>query len=97
MFTPYERDKLLLAVAADIARKRLDRGLQLNWAEANALLAWQIIEWARDGATVAELMDRGRRILHQVGELNAGFIIGDDPATLPNGEILAKGHDARSA
>ena len=61
--TPREIDKLLLHGAGFLAQKRLARGLRLNYPEAVALLATQLLEFIRDGRSVAELMDLGRRIL----------------------------------
>src|SRR5438067_13796323 len=61
--TPREQDKLLLTVAADLARRRLGRGLRLNYPEAVALLASELMEGARDGRSVAELMGFGKTIL----------------------------------
>ncbi len=61
--TPRESEKLLIAVAADLARKRRDRGLKLNYPEAVALISAEILEKIRDGNTVSELMDCGAAIL----------------------------------
>src|ERR671936_2657628 len=61
--TPRELDKLVLHQAGYLAQKRLARGLRLNHPEATALVAAQILELARDGRSVAELMDLGRRML----------------------------------
>ena len=61
--TPADVDKLLLAVAGMVARDRLARGLLLNYPEAVALLSTWVIERAREGATVAELMESGRTVL----------------------------------
>jgi urease subunit gamma/beta len=61
--TPHELDKLALHQAGFLAQKRLARGLRLNYPEAVALLAAQILEFIRDGRSVAELMDVGRRLL----------------------------------
>jgi urease subunit gamma len=61
--TPREVDKLLIFVAADVARRRRDRGLKLNYPEALALITAEILEGARDGQSVAELMQFGKRIL----------------------------------
>jgi urease subunit gamma/beta len=61
--TPRELDKLLLHGAGTLAQKRLARGLRLNYPEAVALLATQLLELIRDGKSVAELMDLGRRVL----------------------------------
>ena len=61
--TPHERDKLLVHVAADVARRRLERGVVLNYPEAVALITDHVLEGARDGRTVSELMDSGRHVL----------------------------------
>jgi urease subunit gamma/beta len=61
--TPQEADKLTLHQAATVAQKRLARGVRLNYPEAVALIASQILEYIRDGRSVAELMDLGRRML----------------------------------
>lgn len=61
--TPREKDKLLLFTAALLAERRLARGLQLNYPEAVAYLSAAILEGARDGRSVAELMDAGRALL----------------------------------
>ena len=61
--TPHETDKLALHQAGFLAQKRLARGLRLNYPEAVALIAAQILEFIRDGRTVSELMDVGRRLL----------------------------------
>jgi urease subunit gamma len=61
--TPREKDKLLIAMAAIVARRRLERGLKLNHPEAVALISDAILEGARDGRTVAELMQSGASVL----------------------------------
>ena len=61
--TPREKDKLLLFSAALLAERRRARGLKLNYPEAVALISFEIMEAARDGKTVAELMDLGRTLL----------------------------------
>lgn len=61
--TEREKEKLLLVVAADLARRRKERGLKLNYPEAVALITYEVMEGARDGKTVAELMSYGRQIL----------------------------------
>ncbi len=61
--TPREKDKLLLFTAALLAERRLARGLKLNYPESVALISAAIMEGARDGRTVAELMSHGRTIL----------------------------------
>lgn len=63
MFTPHEREKLLISLAAMVARDRLSRGVKLNYPESVALISSQILEWAREGREVADLMDRGATIL----------------------------------
>jgi urease subunit gamma len=61
--TPREKDKLLLFTAALLAERRLARGLRLNYPEAIALISASVMEGARDGKTVAQLMSDGRKIL----------------------------------
>ena len=63
--TPREKDKLMIAVAAMVARGRLARGLKLNYPESIALIADFILEGARDGKSVAELMSESGRVLTQ--------------------------------
>jgi urease subunit gamma len=61
--TPREREKLLIVVAADLARRRQARGLRLNYPEAVAIITYEILEGARDGRSVADLMSAGTGIL----------------------------------
>ncbi len=61
--TPREREKLLIVVAADLARRRQARGVKLNYPESVAIITYEIIEGARDGKSVAELMSYGTTIL----------------------------------
>jgi urease gamma subunit len=61
--TPREKDKLLVAMAAIVARKRLERGVKLNHPEAVALITDFVVEGARDGRSVAELMQAGTSVL----------------------------------
>jgi urease subunit gamma len=61
--TPREQEKLMLFTAGELARKRRARGLKLNHPEAVALIASELLEGARDGRTVADLMDAGTRLL----------------------------------
>jgi urease subunit gamma len=61
--TPREKDKLLVAMAAIVARKRLERGVKLNYPEAIALITDFVVEGARDGKTVAELMSTGAHVV----------------------------------
>jgi len=61
--TPREREKLLIVTASDLARRRQARGLKLNYPEAIAIITYEIMEGARDGKSVAELMSFGTTIL----------------------------------
>ena len=61
--TPREKDKLLIAMAAMVARRRLERGVRLNHPEAIALISDFIVEGARDGRTVADLMEAGAHVI----------------------------------
>ena len=63
MFTPHEREKLLLSVAAMVARDRLGRGIKLNYPEATAMIATQIMEWAREGRSLPDIVELGPTIL----------------------------------
>ncbi len=63
--TPREKDKLLVAMAAEVARKRLGRGVKLNYPEAIALISDFVVEGARDGRSVAELMQAGAEVLER--------------------------------
>ena len=61
--TPREKDKLLIAMAAEVARKRLARGVKLNYPEAIALIADAVVEGARDGRSVADMMESGAHVI----------------------------------
>lgn len=61
--TPREKDKLLIAMAAEVARKRLARGVKLNHPEAVALISDFVVEGARDGRSVADLMEAGAHVI----------------------------------
>ena len=61
--TPREKDKLMISMAAIVARKRLDRGIKLNYPEAIALITDFVIEVARDGKMVSELMESGAKVV----------------------------------
>jgi urease subunit gamma len=61
--TPREKDKLLISMAAEVARRRLARGVKLNHPEAIALITDAVVEGARDGRSVADMMEEGARIV----------------------------------
>lgn len=61
--TPREKDKLLIAMAAEVARKRLARGVKLNHPEAIALITDSVVEGARDGRSVADMMEAGAQVV----------------------------------
>ncbi len=61
--SPVEVEKLLIVVAGDLARRRLERGLKLNYPEAVAMITSEVFEWARDGKSVAEVMELGKHVL----------------------------------
>ncbi|EWH10883.1 urease subunit gamma [Catenovulum sp. SX2] len=93
---PREKDKLLIFTAALLAERRLNRGLKLNYPEAMAYISMEIIEGARDGKTVAELMDYGRTLLtrDQVMEGIAELIPEVQvEATFPDGTKLVTVHN----
>lgn len=93
---PREKDKLLLFTAALLAERRLARGLKLNYPEAVALISMEIMEGARDGRTVAELMSYGKEILNagQVMDGVASMISEVQvEATFPDGTKLVTVHD----
>lgn len=93
--TAREKDKLLLHVAADVARRRRERGLKLNYPEAVALISAEIVEGARDGRTVAELMTAGTRILTRDDVMDGIPEMIDEvqvEATFPDGTKLVTVH-----
>lgn len=94
--TPREKDKLLLFTAALLAERRKARGVKLNYPEAIALISFEIMEGARDGRTVAELMDYGRTLL-TVDDVMDGIaeMIHDVQveATFPDGTKLVTVHN----
>lgn len=94
--TPREKDKLLLFTAGLVAERRLARGLKLNYPEAVALISCEIMEGARDGKTVAQLMSEGRTVLtaDQVME-GVPEMIKDIQVecTFPDGTKLVSIHD----
>ena len=94
--TPREKDKLLIAMAAMVARRRLERGVKLNHPEAIALISDFVVEGARDGRTVAELMRDGGTVLAraQVMEGVAEMIHEIQvEATFPDGTKLVTVHN----
>jgi urease subunit gamma len=94
--TPREKDKLLIAMAAVVARRRLERGVKLNHPEAVALISDFIVEGARDGRTVAELMQAGAEVLRrdQVMDGIADMIHEIQvEATFPDGTKLVTVHE----
>ena len=94
--TPREREKLLIVVAADLARRRQGRGLKLNYPESIALISYEIMEGARDGRSVSELMSYGTTILKrdQVMEGVAEMIHEVQvEATFPDGTKLVTVHN----
>jgi urease subunit gamma len=93
--TPREKDKLLIAMAAIVARKRLERGVKLNHPEAIALITDFVVEGARDGRPVAELMEAGAHVVArtQVMEGIAEMIHDVQvEATFPDGTKLVTVH-----
>jgi urease subunit gamma len=94
--TPREQEKLLLSYAADLARRRQARGLKLNYVEAVAILSAEILEAARDGKSVVEIMSTGTKILTRdqvmdgVPEMIREVQV---EATFPDGTKLVTLHD----
>ncbi|MFO1091237.1 MAG: urease subunit gamma [Hyphomicrobiales bacterium] len=93
--TPREKDKLLISVAAMVARRRLERGVKLNYPEAVALITDFVLEGARDGTPVATLMAEGAKVLSRaqvmegVPEMIADIQV---EATFPDGTKLVTVH-----
>jgi urease subunit gamma/beta len=93
--TPREIDKLVLHQAGALAQKRLARGLRLNYVEATALIATQLLEFIRDGRSVADLMDLGRRLLGRSDVLEGVAEMIDEvqvEGTFPDGTKLVTVH-----
>jgi urease subunit gamma len=94
--TPREQEKLMITVAADLARKRQARGLKLNYVEAVAILSAEVMEAARDGNTVAQIMSLGAKVLSRsqvmdgVAEMIHEVQV---EATFPDGTKLVTIHD----
>ena len=94
--TPREKDKLLIAMAAIVARRRLERGVKLNHPEAIALISDFVVEGARDGRSVAELMEAGAHVVtrEQVMDGIAEMIHDVQvEATFPDGVKLVTVHE----
>jgi len=94
--TPREKDKLLIAMAAEVARKRLARGVKLNHPEAIALITDTVVEGARDGRSVADMMEAGAHVItaDQCMEGIAGMIHDVQvEATFPDGTKLVTVHN----
>lgn len=93
---PREQEKLMIVVAADLARRRQSRGLKLNYPEAVAIISYELIEGARDGRTVADLMSYGTTLLTR-DDVMEGIpeMIHDVQieATFPDGTKLVTVHD----
>lgn len=94
--TPREKDKLLISMAAMVARRRLERGVKLNHPEAIALITDYVVEGARDGRTVADLMEAGAHVVSR-GQVMDGIaeMIHDVQveATFPDGTKLVTVHE----
>jgi len=94
--SPREQEKLMIVVAADLARRRQQRQLKLNHPEAVALITYELIEGARDGRTVAELMSYGSTILTQDDVMDGVAEMIKDiqvEATFPDGTKLVTVHN----
>lgn len=96
LLTPREQEKLLLVVAADLARRRRERGLKLNYPEAVALLSAHVLEAARDGLSVERIMVEGTRVLTRDDVMDGVAEMIDEvqiEATFPDGTKLVTIHD----
>jgi urease subunit gamma len=94
--TPHEQDRLLISYAAELARRRQARGLRLNHPEAVAVLTDHLLEGARDGQTVAQLMVSGREVLGRKDVMEGVPEMLHDvqvEATFPDGTKLVTVHD----
>ena len=93
--TPREKDKLLISMAASVARRRLERGVRLNYPEAVALITDFVVEGARDGRSVAELMEEGAHVLSRDKVMEGVAEMIHDvqvEATFPDGTKLVTVH-----
>ena len=94
--TPREKDKLLVAMAAEVARKRLARGVKLNYPEAIAMISEFVVEGARDGRSVANLMSEGAGVLRRDEVMDGVAEMIHDiqvEATFPDGTKLVTVHE----
>ncbi len=94
--TPREKDKLLIAMAAQVARRRLERGVKLNHPEAVALITDFVVEGARDGRSVADLMQAGAKVLTRMQVMEGVPEMIPDvqvEATFPDGTKLVTVHE----
>jgi urease subunit gamma len=94
--TAREQDKLMIVVAADLARRRQQRGLKLNYPEVIAIITYEVMEGARDGKSVSELMQYGRRILSREDVMEGIPEMIHDiqvEATFPDGTKLVTVHE----
>jgi urease subunit gamma len=94
--TPREKDKLLVSMAAMVARRRLDRGVRLNHPEAVALITDFVVEGARDGRSVAELMEAGAHVVTRAQVMEGVAEMIHDvqvEATFPDGTKLVTVHE----
>jgi urease subunit gamma len=94
--TPREKDKLLISMAAMVARRRLERGVKLNHPEAIALIADFVVEGARDGRSVADLMEEAAHVVSRAQVMEGvGEMIHDVQveATFPDGTKLVTVHE----
>jgi urease subunit gamma len=93
--TPREKDKLLVSMAATVARRRLERGVKLNHPEAIALITDAVVEGARDGRSVADLMEAGAQVLRAEQCMEGVAEMVDEvqvEATFPDGTKLVTVH-----
>ena len=93
--TPREKDKLFISMAANVARRRLERGVLLNYPEAVALITDFVVEGARDGKKVADLMEEGASVISKSQVMVGIADMGDDvqvEATFPDGTKLVTVH-----
>jgi urease subunit gamma len=96
LLTPREQEKLMIYVVADLARRRRTRGLRLNYSEAVALITEALLEGARDGKSVSELMGLGKTVLNRDDVMDGipeMLRLVQVEATFPDGTKLISCHD----